>query len=101
VSRATGETETTQENILDWLQLDEGDSGLQFLIEEEISAVIYIFFNSFSSALNILLNYPFFCFLRFLSFRVIFSFINPAYRLIRMTCPLKLIRISEGLLCFV
>jgi uncharacterized protein YehS (DUF1456 family) len=36
VFRAAGETETTQENIQDWLQLDEGDPGFQLLTEEEI-----------------------------------------------------------------
>jgi hypothetical protein len=29
--RAAGETETTQENIQDWLELDEGDRGFQFV----------------------------------------------------------------------
>jgi hypothetical protein len=43
VSRATGETETTQENIKDWLELDEGDPGFQLLTEEEISAIIFFF----------------------------------------------------------
>jgi hypothetical protein len=46
VLRAAGETETTQENIQDWLQLDEGDPGFQLLTEEEIAAVnlfIYLF----------------------------------------------------------
>jgi hypothetical protein len=32
--RAAGETETTQENIQHWLELDEGDSGFQLLTEE-------------------------------------------------------------------
>jgi hypothetical protein len=32
VLRAAGETETTQENIQDWLQLDEGDPGFQRLV---------------------------------------------------------------------
>jgi hypothetical protein len=41
VLRAAGETETTQENIRDWLQLDEGDPGFQLLTEEEIAAVIF------------------------------------------------------------
>jgi hypothetical protein len=36
VLRAAGETETMQENIKDWLELDEGDPGFQFLTEEEI-----------------------------------------------------------------
>jgi hypothetical protein len=33
VLRAAGETKTTQENIRDWLQLDEGDPGFQLLTE--------------------------------------------------------------------
>jgi uncharacterized protein YehS (DUF1456 family) len=41
--RAAGETEATQENIQDWLQLDEGDPGFQLLTEEEIAAVIFLF----------------------------------------------------------
>jgi hypothetical protein len=46
VLRAAGETETTQENIQDRLQLDEGEPGFQVLTEEEIAVVIF-----FSSAL--------------------------------------------------
>jgi hypothetical protein len=30
--RAAGEIKTMQENIQDWLELDEGDPGFQFLI---------------------------------------------------------------------
>jgi hypothetical protein len=41
VLRAAGETETTQENIQDWLQLDEGDPGFQLLREAEIAAVTF------------------------------------------------------------
>jgi uncharacterized protein YehS (DUF1456 family) len=41
--RAAGETETTQENIQDWLQLDEGDHGFQLLTKEEIAAVLFFF----------------------------------------------------------
>jgi uncharacterized protein YehS (DUF1456 family) len=37
VLRAAGETETTQENIQDWLELDEGDPGFQLLIDASIS----------------------------------------------------------------
>jgi hypothetical protein len=44
VLRATGETETTQRNIPDSLQFDEGDPGFQLLTEEEIAAVIYFLF---------------------------------------------------------
>jgi hypothetical protein len=40
VLRAAGETDTTQENVKDWLEVDEGDPGFQLLTEEEIAAVI-------------------------------------------------------------
>jgi hypothetical protein len=43
VLRAAGETETTQENIQDWLQLDEGDPGFQLLTQEEILLQWYFF----------------------------------------------------------
>jgi hypothetical protein len=43
VLRAAGETETRQENIQDWLQLDEGDPGFQLPTEEEIAAVIFLY----------------------------------------------------------
>jgi hypothetical protein len=69
-----GETETTQENIQDWLEMGEGDPGFQLLSKEEIAAVT--FFYLFSSALPTLLNLLF-IFLSFLSFRAIFFFINP------------------------
>jgi hypothetical protein len=67
VLRAAGVTEIVQENIQDWFQLDERDPGFQLLTEEEFAAVI--FFYLFSSALPILLNSLFICFLSFLSFR--------------------------------
>jgi hypothetical protein len=38
VLRAAGETETMQENIQVWLELDEGDPGFQLLTAEEIAA---------------------------------------------------------------
>jgi hypothetical protein len=44
VSRAGGETEITQENIQDWLELDEGDPEFQLLTEEEIAAVIFFIY---------------------------------------------------------
>jgi hypothetical protein len=45
VLRAPGDTETTRENIQDWLELDEGDPEFQLLTEEEIAAVIiFIYF---------------------------------------------------------
>jgi hypothetical protein len=51
VLRAAGETETMQENIQDWLELDEGDPGSQLLTEKETAAVIFIYL--FLSALLI------------------------------------------------
>jgi hypothetical protein len=42
VLRAAGETETTQENIQNWLQLDEGDPGFQLLTEDEVAAIIFL-----------------------------------------------------------
>jgi hypothetical protein len=41
VLKAAEETETTQENIKAWLELDEGDPGFQLLTKEEIAAVIF------------------------------------------------------------
>jgi hypothetical protein len=58
--RAAGETETTQGNIQDWLQLDEGNAGFQLLTEEEIVIVIFYIF---LSVLTILLKSPIICFL--------------------------------------
>jgi hypothetical protein len=43
VLRAARESETTQENIQYWLQLDEEDPGFEILTEEEIAAVIFFF----------------------------------------------------------
>jgi hypothetical protein len=95
-----GETETTQENIQDWLEPDEGDPGFQLVTEEQIVAVI--FFYLFSSSLSILLNFPFICFLRlfFLSFRATFRFINPDYGLIKMTSPNPIIPDLRGFTVF-
>jgi hypothetical protein len=55
--RAGGETGTTQAHIKDWLELDEGDPGFQFLTEEEITVVIMFYL--FSLSVFILLNFPF------------------------------------------
>jgi hypothetical protein len=64
VLRAAGKTETTQENIQEWLELDEGDPGFQLLTEEEISALIFYLFSSALS--GTLLNFPSICVLKFL-----------------------------------
>jgi hypothetical protein len=42
--RAAEETETTQGNTQDWLELDEGDPGFQPLREREIAAVIFLIY---------------------------------------------------------
>jgi hypothetical protein len=34
VFRAAEETETTQENIKDWLELDEGDTGFSLFVNK-------------------------------------------------------------------
>jgi hypothetical protein len=45
VLRAAGKTETTQENIQDWLELD-GDPGFQLRTEEDIAVMIlFIYFH--------------------------------------------------------
>jgi hypothetical protein len=40
VLRAAGETETMQEKMQDWLELDEGDPGFQLLTKENIYEVM-------------------------------------------------------------
>jgi hypothetical protein len=75
VLRAAGETETAQENIQDWLKLDERDPGFQLLTEEGIAAVINFIFTSTTYIIKFSI-YLFSC-LFFWSFRVIFCFINP------------------------
>jgi hypothetical protein len=44
VLRAAGETETTQENIQDWLELDEGDPGFQLLTGRNCCSDFFIYF---------------------------------------------------------
>jgi hypothetical protein len=55
VLRAAGETETTQEDIKDWLQLDEGDPGFQVLAFLQFlnKGSTVIFFISISATLII------------------------------------------------
>jgi hypothetical protein len=88
VLRAVGETETTQESIQDWLELDEGDPGFQLLIEEEIAAVMF-YLLIFISTIHIIKFYIHSFSKIFWSFRAIFCFINPD--------DSQLIRIREGL----
>jgi hypothetical protein len=61
VLRAVGETETTQENIQDWLELDEGDPGFQLLTEEEIAAVMCFLFIFISTIYIIKFPMSLFC----------------------------------------
>jgi hypothetical protein len=53
---AAGETGTTQANIQDWLEMDEGDPEFHLLYR----GIFYLF----SSALPISLNFPLTCLLR-------------------------------------
>jgi hypothetical protein len=51
VLRAAGETETSQENIQDWLQLDEGDPVFQLLaflniLNKDSTVILYSFLNT-------------------------------------------------------
>jgi hypothetical protein len=95
--RAPGDTKTTQENIEDWLELDEGDPGFQLLTEEEIAAVIFYLFIYFHRHY---LYYYIFYFLFskfFLPFRAIFCFINTDSRSIRMISPSLPFPNSSGL----
>jgi hypothetical protein len=41
--RVAEETETIQQNIQEWLEMDEGDHGFQLLTGEGIAAVIFFF----------------------------------------------------------
>jgi hypothetical protein len=68
VLKSAGETESTQQNFQDWLELD-GDPGFQLVTKKEISALIYTFsFYLFSSAITILLHFPFTSFFFFFFF---------------------------------
>jgi hypothetical protein len=62
------ETETTQENVQNWLQLDEGDAGVHFLTEEEITAMIFFLF-IFITTISLKFSYIFskFVFISFAS----------------------------------
>jgi hypothetical protein len=85
VLRAAGETETAQGNIQDWLQLDEIDTEFQYLTRQEIAAVILLFI---LSGLDTLVNCQCNCsFINYIYVLMLFSFINPDKRLIRMTPP--------------
>jgi hypothetical protein len=85
VLRAAGETETTQEYIQDWPDLDEGGAGFQLLTEEEIAAVIFLYIVISTTYIN---KFSIYLFPNFFVFSVYFSFINSDYSLIRMTSPL-------------
>jgi hypothetical protein len=86
VLRAPGETETTQENIQDWLELGEGDPGVQLLTEEEIAAVI--FFIYFHHQHYIIITFSIYLFSKFLGLHF---FTNPDYLLIRINEGLRMV----------
>jgi hypothetical protein len=59
VLRAAGEIETTQEDIQDWLQLNEGDPEFQLMTEEDF----FIYFHQHCLDKFPLIHFPSFCFL--------------------------------------
>jgi hypothetical protein len=65
VLRAAGETQTTEENIKDWLKLDEEDPGCQLLTEEEIATVM--FFNYFHQHYLYIITFSIYLFFKFFS----------------------------------
>jgi hypothetical protein len=83
VLRAVGETEAKQENIQDWLQLDEGDPGFQLLTEEEIAAVIFFLFSFISTIYIIKFPMSLFC-------KVSCLLGLPFVSLIQMTSPIPI-----------
>jgi hypothetical protein len=79
---AAGETETTQENIQDWLELYEGDLGFQLPTEEEMAADVIKDSATDEGSDNeqdeLQESITFICFLFLcVCFRAIFCFINP------------------------
>jgi hypothetical protein len=88
VLRAAEETETAQENIQKWLELDEGDPGIQFLTEGEIASVIFFFVFVFISINKYIIKFSIYLFSKFfLSYKAIFCLINLDYCLITMASP--------------
>jgi hypothetical protein len=73
--RAAGETETTQENIQNWLELEDGDLGFRLLTEEGI-AVVALFY-LFSSAFIDTIKFSIYLFYKVFYFRDMFSLIDP------------------------
>jgi hypothetical protein len=50
VLRAAGETETTHENIHDWLHLDKGDPGFKILVflyflNKASTVIVFVYFH--------------------------------------------------------
>jgi hypothetical protein len=82
VLRAAGETETTRENIEDWLERDEGDPGFQLLTQEEIAAVVFLYINITATKI---IKFSIYLFSNFFLLGSPFCFINPDYLSIRMT----------------
>jgi hypothetical protein len=95
VLRGAEKTETTLENIQEWLELDERDPGF---VSDRGKIAALIFFYLFSSPLRTLLNFPFIQLLSFFSCTAIFCFINPGSSVNPDDLPIKFIRIRDGLL---
>jgi hypothetical protein len=82
--RAAREIETTQDNIQDWLELDEGDPGFQLQRGRTChSDIVFIFIST-----TYIIKFSIYLFSKFFfSFRASFCSINPDYRSIKMTSP--------------
>jgi hypothetical protein len=67
VLRAAGETETAQANIQDWLQLDEGDPGFQFLVSLQflIKGSKMLHFSCIFASTAYIIKFSIYFFLRF------------------------------------
>jgi hypothetical protein len=62
VLSAAGETETMQESIQDWLELNEGDPGFQLLTEEEIAVAIHFYLFIFISTTSYIIKFSIYFF---------------------------------------
>jgi hypothetical protein len=89
VLRAAGETETTQENIQDWLELDVEEPGFQLRTEEDIAAVIFFYLFMFVIT-TCIIKFSSFSYLSGLSFASLIRVTSPPpqnyLRLFRFYC---------------
>jgi hypothetical protein len=90
VSNGAAETQNTQEDIQDWLQLDEGDPGFQHLTEKGNTAVTFYLFIFIST--TYIIKFSFHLFLG-LSFASLIRIIGLSRRYSQFVCAL-LVKLS-------